>query len=292
MSMKRAPENTGQPPARQGWKWPGAGGRLTLAALLLAVAVGLASAGAPSADTKGEEAAAKTPAPPSLDETRQAMGKWIETQQIISKERKDWQQGKEILQGRLELVKKEISTLEEKIKLAESTALNTDKKRSDLLDENDQLRFAGTRLARRVTGMEDEIRRLYKMLPESLQTKLQPLYQRIPEDAEKTRVTAAERYQNVLGILNEVSKANNEIVVNLEVREFADGKRSQVKAVYIGLTQAYYVGAGGEAGIGRPGADGWTWESSKAIATDILKTLDIIEGKQTAAFVPLPVKLK
>jgi hypothetical protein len=40
------------------------------------------------------------------------MGKWIERQ--ISKERNEWQ-GKEVLVGRLEVVKKEISTLEEKI---------------------------------------------------------------------------------------------------------------------------------------------------------------------------------
>ena len=54
------------------------------------------------------------PAPPTLEETRLTMDKWLETQQIISKERKDWQQGKEILLGRLELVKKEVATIEEK----------------------------------------------------------------------------------------------------------------------------------------------------------------------------------
>src|SRR4030095_6383145 len=48
---------------------------------------------------------------PSLEEARLTMSKWIETQQIISKERNDWQQGKEILLGRLELVRKETSTL-------------------------------------------------------------------------------------------------------------------------------------------------------------------------------------
>ncbi|HEY5138141.1 MAG TPA: hypothetical protein VIJ25_02310, partial [Methylococcales bacterium] len=69
----------------------------------------------------------------SLEETRLRMEKWIETQQIISKERKDWQQGKDILTGRLELVKKEIGTVEEKTKQAESSVAETSKKRSDLL---------------------------------------------------------------------------------------------------------------------------------------------------------------
>jgi hypothetical protein len=50
------------------------------------------------------------------------MGKWIETQQILSKERNEWQQGKEILLGRLELVKKEVASLEEKIAEAQSAS--------------------------------------------------------------------------------------------------------------------------------------------------------------------------
>src|SRR6185503_3086920 len=55
---------------------------------------------------------------PTLAETRLAMDKWIETQQILMRERKDWQQGKEILTGRLELVRGEITGLEQKIEEA------------------------------------------------------------------------------------------------------------------------------------------------------------------------------
>jgi hypothetical protein len=80
--------------------------------------------------------------------------------------------------------------------------------------------------------------------------------------------------------------------VNYEVRTLADGKPSEVKVVYVGLAQAYYVSARGEAGIGRPSADGWKWEPSKAVADDVLVTLEILEGKHSPAFVPLPVKLQ
>jgi hypothetical protein len=114
----------------------------------------------------------------------------------------------------------------------------------------------------------------------------------MPEDAAKTRVSAAERFQNVLGILNELNKANNDISVNVEVRDLGDGKKSEVQAIYIGLTQAYYISARGEAGIGRPTPDGWKWEPSKAISREVLAALEIIQGKQSPAFVPLPVKLK
>jgi hypothetical protein len=58
---------------------------------------------------------------PTLEETRITMGKWIETQQIIARERNDWQQGREILVSRIDLVKKEASSLEDKIQAAQGS---------------------------------------------------------------------------------------------------------------------------------------------------------------------------
>jgi FtsZ-binding cell division protein ZapB len=228
----------------------------------------------------------------SIEQMRVTMDEWIKMQQTIAKERKDWQQGKEILVGRIDLIKKEIASLEEKIKEAESGVAEANKKREALVAENNQLKATAAQLTQTITGMEGEVRRLFKMLPEPIQTKLQPLYQRIPEDPAKTRAAAAERFQNVLGILNEAGKANNEISVNYEVHTLSGGKAAEVQAIYVGLGQAFYVSAGGEAGTGHPTPDGWKWEPSNGIARDLLTVLEIIQGKQTATFVPLPVKIQ
>ncbi|MCI0366412.1 MAG: DUF3450 domain-containing protein [Phycisphaerales bacterium] len=253
--------------------------------------IALLASGARSAD-QSPDGGGRTPTGRTLEETRLTMGKWIETQQIISKERKDWQQGKEILLGRLELVKKEIASLEEKIAQAESEVAEANKKRDELLAENAQLQAVTTNLTEAVTGMEGDVRRLFKALPEPIQAKLEPLYQRIPEGPTNTKVFPAERFQSVLVILSELNKVNNEITVSYEIHNLANGKPSEVKAFYVGLAQAYYVSAKGEAGIGRPGEDGWKWEPSKAVADDVLMALEILQGKQTPAFVPLPVKLQ
>lgn len=231
-------------------------------------------------------------APATLEETRLTMNKWIETQQIISKERKDWQQGKEILQGRLDVVKKEIAMLEEKTGQNRSGVAESDKKRRELESENNLLKDANLQLTEAVTGMEAEVKRLFKRLPETLQTKLAPLYERIPEDSSKTRVSVAERFQNVLGILNELNKANNEITVNYEIHSMSDGKSSEVKAIYVGLAQAYYVSMRGEGGIGKPGEGGWKWESSKEVGPQALMALEILQGKHTPIFVSLPVEIE
>ena len=260
--------------------------------LLGIAAACLASAAAVSAGQDGGQAAGNGGKSPTLEETRLVMGNWLETQQIISKERKDWQQGKEILAGRLDLAKQEVASLEEKLKQAQASVDEADKKRNELLAEDEVLKAAGERAAQVVTGMESEVRRLFKAMPEPIQQRLTLLHQRIPEDPATTRVSAAERFQNVLGILNELNKANSEITVSYEVHELSGGKPAEVRAIYVGLGQAYYVSAAGEAGIGRPTPDGWVWEPSKAVADDVTRALEILQGKHSPEFVPLPVRIR
>ncbi|MCI0586091.1 MAG: DUF3450 domain-containing protein [Planctomycetes bacterium] len=241
---------------------------------------------------KGEEPPAPTPPGPTLEETRLAMGKWIETQQILSKERKDWQQGKEILLARLEVIRQEVSSLEGKIAQAQTSVAEGQRKKDDLRAENERLKAVGAQLAEALSAMEGELRPLFRSLPEPVRAKLQPLVQRIPEDPANTRVSAAERFQNVLGILNELNKANNEIAVLYEVRNLSGGAPSEVQAIYVGLAQAYYLGARGESGIGRPTPEGWQWEASRSLAESLRTVLEILQGKHSPAFVPLPVTLR
>lgn len=259
--------------------------------LLSTLAATIVSSGAMAAK-QDSSASDKGVAPPTLEETRLILEKWINIQQSISKERNEWQQGKEILTSRTEIVKREIAGLEEKIKQAESSVAETNAKRDELVAEGAQLKATFDQLGSAVTGLENEVRRLFKSIPEPLQTKLQKLRQRMPEDAANAHVTVGERFQNVLGILNELNQANTEIATTYEVRNLADGKPAEVRVMYVGLAQAYYVSANGEAGIGRPGPDGWKWEPSKAVAGDVLTALEIVQGKHTPAFVPLPVKLQ
>jgi Protein of unknown function (DUF3450) len=232
------------------------------------------------------------PEDPTLEEVRLSMSKWIETQQIISRERNEWQQGKEILLGRLELVRKETSGLDQGIRAAQAEIAESEVARDALLAERAALEAEEARLSESAAALEAELRRLYPSLPEPLQTRIQPLFQRMPADeAALARVSVAERFQNVLGVLNELNKSSGEITVSFEVRTLSDGKPSEVKAIYVGLTQAYYVNSKGEAGIGRPSSEGWKWEPSKAIAGDVLMAFEILQGKHTPDFVPLPVRL-
>jgi hypothetical protein len=245
----------------------------------------------PSPATTAAPSAPKD-AKPALEETRLALGKWIETQQIISKERNDWQQGKEILRGRIDLVSKEIGLLKEKIAQSESAVAESNKKRDELVAESEALKAVSGQLNKAVLGLEDQIRRLARQMPEPVSNRLAPLLQRIPADSDGTRVTTAERFQNVLGILNELNKANSEITVAYEIRTLADGTSSEVQVIYVGLAQAYYLSPRGEAGVGRPGEGGWKWEPAPQSSDEILRALEIIQGKHSPAFVSLPLTIQ
>jgi hypothetical protein len=229
---------------------------------------------------------------PSLEETRITLGKWIETQQIISKERNDWQQAKEILRGRIELVGKEVSVLRDRIVQSEMAVKESDKKRDELNAQNDQLKAVQAELLEAVSGMEGEIRKLAKMMPQPVSERIEPLLQRMPTESSASRVSIAERFQNVLGILNELNKANSEISVAYEIRTLGDGSTSEVQVIYVGLAQAYYISPRGEVGVGEPGEDGWTWRPEPGARRAIMLALEVIEGKHAPTFVNVPLRIR
>ena len=107
------------------------------------------------------------------------------------------------------------------------------------------------------------------------------------------KLSLSERFQNVLGILNEVNKFNREIAVTSEVRTLADGTSAEVTALYVGIGQGYYVSADGKvAGVGSAAPEGWVWTPANDAAARVAKAIAILKNEQPASFVPLPVRVE
>jgi hypothetical protein len=253
----------------------------TGAALIAVLASGLAFAAA------DPTAGAATP-----ESARASLAKWVETQQLIAKEQQDWQQGKQILQSRIDAVHGEIAALRERLAETRRTAAEANGKKAGEVAENDTLQKAGAELSTWVAGLEGGLRTLEARLPEPLLQKVKPLYDRMPADGTTTNVSLAERYQNVVGILNEVGKFNNDITMVTEVRTLSDGKPAEVRTLYVGLAQAYFVSPKGDAGIGRPGAAGWEWTAAREIAPQLEQAVEVLQNKAKPQFVSLPVKVQ
>ena len=130
-------------------------------------------------------------------------------------------------------------------------------------------------------------------VPEPLSRRVEPLSRKIPKDPRKSDQPLAQRFQNVLGVLNEVNKFNKEISVFREIRDLPDGSTAEVQTLYLGLGQAYYVTPNGTAaGTGMPGPQGWTWTEANELSQEIAQAIQILEDNGTPAYVPLPIRVQ
>ena len=231
---------------------------------------------------------------PIIEATRETLTKWVETKQLISKEKSEWASGKDILEDRVRLAEAETTTVRDKLKGISSAVAEAQNKRDELAAQNDKLKATAEKSKAMVIAAEKKLRPLLPQLPEPLREKLKPIIARFPEDSEKSTASMAERLQNVLGILDQASAFNSTVASVKELRTFPDGTRAEVTTVYLGLSQAYYTNREGTlAGIGHPGPDGWVWKSDNANGKKILLAVHILEGKEKGAtFIDLPVKIQ
>ena len=228
-----------------------------------------------------------------IDEARGALERWVETRKIISQEERDFALSKEILQDRIALVKRDIESVKVKIAEAQTTIAETDKKKAELAAENDVLKQESAKLSATIADLEKATAALLVRAPDPVRERVKPLSQRFPEKPEETKLSLSERWQNVIGVLNEMAKFHRELVLASEVRTLPDGSSVEVTTLYLGLAQAYYVNAAGTVGaIGTSTAQGWSWKPANEVAPLIAQTIGILKGEKVAAFVQLPVQVQ
>lgn len=260
-----------------------------LSVLLLSFSLLLAATSTPVAVSDDAEVVGER-----LEGARATLQEWVEIRRVISKEERDLKLGREMLKERIELVRYEINSLREKIDATEKSISEADKKRVDLVDENDKLKVASEMLAGVANDLEGKTKALLERLPEPIRDRVKPLSQRLPKtEADTEKVSLAERFQNVIGILNEINKFNREITMTSEVRDLPDGTSAEVTALYIGLGQGYYASnSGSVAGVGYAGPEGWVWQPANEAAPKILEAIAILKNEQVADFVHLPIEIQ
>ena len=140
-----------------------------------------------------------------LKSTRDTLSKWVETQQIISSEKKEWVTGKEVLEQRVEMVENEIETLRGRVAETRKAIGETEKTRAELLAEERALKEASASLADQIPGLENRTRELIKLLPESVAAKVSVLAERIPEDPTSTSQSLSQRLVEARGHRHELT---------------------------------------------------------------------------------------
>lgn len=229
-----------------------------------------------------------------LDRARQDLEKWLETQRLISKEEQDWRVGQELLQERVALVRRETAALQEKLAQTKKESAESAAKVAELKAQNELIKTGMKPLAEDLKSLELRTLAILPWTPEPVRLRVAPLSQRIPANPAESKLSLSERYQNVVGTLNELNKASRELSVSGEVRKLSDGRQVEATVFYIGLSQAYYVNEkSGVAGIGRLGPLGtWEWQEQNGLVSPISQVLGIYRSEKPAAYVDLPVSVK
>ncbi len=226
-----------------------------------------------------------------LENTRNVLDQWVETNQLISKEQSDWKLEQSILKDTETLLTNELERLNNAIKELEDTATAATEDRTKLTEEKEELEAGSAIVLGQIGALETQMKAIVKTLPEPLVEKLKPLIRRLPDNPEDTKLSMGERVQNIVGILSQTDKWNTTLTITSESREISEGKLVQVTTIYWGLAMAYYVDdSGSYAGIGVPSAEGWDWPEIAGAGPQIKKLIDIYEGLEPE-FVAVPARI-
>lgn len=233
-------------------------------------------------------------AEPTVAGVREVVGQWVQARQLISATRTAWERDREVLNQMRALHEREWASLGER---QDRLATNTTQVDADLAAVRGELEETERALARArelATGFEAQVRALLPRLPAPLVQQLEPLTRRLPQDEVAAgKASVAERWQTLVGILNEVDKFNATVSIVSEVQRNPAGDEVQVETVYLGLAQAWFVDKSGEyAGVGVPGPGGWEWTAKPEVGSLVRQALAMYRGAAAPEFVSLPVSLR
>jgi predicted RNase H-like nuclease (RuvC/YqgF family) len=228
--------------------------------------------------------------------TRAALSEITELNKTIAKTRRDLRESVQMLKERIGAVRGKIESTEKQTEQAREVIAEQKKKREELEGRLAKLKSAADSLNGTIATLETRTRSLLKRVPAHVREDqlISTLSQGIPKDPNQTERSLSQRFQNVVGILNKLNELSGEILIVPEIRNLPDGSKAQVRTVYLGFGQAYYLGGNGTiAGVGNVGADGtWTWKPANDAAPAIAEVLSILDDEKPAAFVQVPIEIK
>lgn len=223
------------------------------------------------------------------DATRGVLREWVATQSLLSEERETWAEEKAALEDTIALLKQEKAMLEERIEEREEAADAASDRRSELSQRKEKLDAAAESAGEALAEYEGALKGWVDRLPGILKDEIDPLLRRLRKSGQSAGL--GRRLQTVVGILTQIDKFNSSVTFAKTLREDPEtGAKRECDTLYFGVGYAVYAdGAGSLAGYGRPGPDGWVWETAPDMAADVRRLVAIYKNNAPAAYVPVPV---
>ena len=231
----------------------------------------------------------------ATEELRTSVRDWVETMSRIQQEENDWKRDEEVLTNYKEGLAKEIAELNERIAEAETRRQGADQESLAKVSERDLYAAAKEEMSAGIRRLEEALSAQLPILPAPLRTEpkvaeaIENLTANLALPADKRDSQLAKRLLTVITITTEAEKFQQTVHIRPELHKDKSGREFNMQVIYFGLAMAYAVNEDGSLALsGKPGADGWKFEESPTLASDIRGLIDAANGDRDAAFIQLP----
>ena len=222
------------------------------------------------------------------DATKELIRQWVATERLLGEEANQWKEQKTRMGELLKLHIMEIKLLNEELaKTGRSVAeigkhkAELEAKVSDGVKMRAELRKFLLKLQPRVIALE-------KRFPKALKITVGDSIKVLETINDETSVR--DILQAIANVLVQASSFNSSILQRSEaVTIGADTWNAEV--IYLGLGRAYFY-VGSKAGVGKAGADGWTWERNDEILGEVKKAVEVFNKQKQPQLVELPIQVK
>ena len=234
--------------------------------------------------SEAQEAVNQSATDAAVVELREAISKLVDVQTLESKERNDWTAKKASFAKLLDLHQRELSLLNEELAKAGKTAPAHEAQTAEMEVEIEALKQARRLTSEAVVRNQPRLLNLSAAFPKPLLDEVEA--ELLTLKVWNPELEPRDALQAMLTVLAAAEQFNRRFTRSIEVH---DG--SEVQVLYLGLAQAYYMDSGNKAGVGRPAAEGWVWESMPGIRSELSDAFDTMDRKRPPATVTLPLKL-
>ncbi|MBN9693792.1 MAG: DUF3450 family protein [Verrucomicrobia bacterium] len=228
-----------------------------------------------------------------LTSARETVAQWVQTQQLISRTRADWESDREMLQQSKALFERELKSVQEELGKLSTNNSVAELERAKTESELKSMVEALESIKGIEADLEAQLKALKPLFPAPLTATIETLLNRLPATPESSKAGVSERMQTVVAILNEVDKFNNAIFVSNEKQPTEKGELLSVDIIYLGLGQAFFVAPNSDfAGVGVPTPEGWKWTRKDDLADTVRRAVAMYRNQTPAEFLSLPISVQ
>ena len=221
---------------------------------------------------------------------RVLLEQYVSVEKSIAQESNDWEEQRSFLQDRIVLLEQAIESLDKKILHFQGDLSRIQQQKLELQNNEQNLKKNAQQRLKTLVALEKQVLLVLPSLPRPLLQSLQAIVDRLPRNSQARQAqTLDQRLETILAFLQAVQTFDTAAHVFNEILSL-NGQEVAVQTLYLGLSQAYFVGnKGSTAGLGRRTESAWQWITDKKWATPIATAIAAHQKQKSPRVVTLPV---